>query len=204
MPEATQRLRRAAHRVLHQAADRVLPRRQLQHRTGGFRGAYGVHAGRRRFSRVLAGGGQRPVDADAAIRFPGLKPGDCWCLCAERWKEAFDAGKAPKVRLDRDARGDPRDRAAGRAEEIRDRPELILRFRSLENYRHRGSVGWVEQRETHHNERRQWVSLSSTHPTEGVTRFAPARPPLHTAFCGHILPISGSSSVRLGNDLYDL
>jgi uncharacterized protein len=31
--------------------------------------------------------------------FPCLKPGDCWCLCAERWKEAFEAGKAPKVRL---------------------------------------------------------------------------------------------------------
>lgn len=31
--------------------------------------------------------------------FPGLTPGDCWCLCAERWKEAFEAGKAPKVRL---------------------------------------------------------------------------------------------------------
>ena len=24
--------------------------------------------------------------------FPGLKPGDKWCLCALRWKEAFDAG----------------------------------------------------------------------------------------------------------------
>lgn len=31
--------------------------------------------------------------------FPGLKPGDRWCLCAARWKEAFDAGKAPKVHL---------------------------------------------------------------------------------------------------------
>ena len=31
--------------------------------------------------------------------FPGLKPGDRWCLCAERWKEAFDAGMAPKVVL---------------------------------------------------------------------------------------------------------
>ena len=31
--------------------------------------------------------------------FPGLKSGDKWCLCALRWKEAFDAGKAPKVRL---------------------------------------------------------------------------------------------------------
>ena len=29
--------------------------------------------------------------------FPGLKPGDRWCLCAPRWQEAFEAGKAPKV-----------------------------------------------------------------------------------------------------------
>jgi uncharacterized protein len=34
-----------------------------------------------------------------AFGFPGLKPGDCWYLCAARWKEALDAGKAPKVRL---------------------------------------------------------------------------------------------------------
>ncbi|OGB92609.1 MAG: hypothetical protein A2Z31_00860 [candidate division NC10 bacterium RBG_16_65_8] len=27
--------------------------------------------------------------------FPGLKPGDRWCLCAMRWKEAMDAGAAP-------------------------------------------------------------------------------------------------------------
>jgi len=31
--------------------------------------------------------------------FAGLKPGDCWCLCAARWKEAFDAGQAPRIRL---------------------------------------------------------------------------------------------------------
>jgi uncharacterized protein (DUF2237 family) len=31
--------------------------------------------------------------------FPGLKPGDRWCLCAMRWKEAYDAGKAPHVFL---------------------------------------------------------------------------------------------------------
>lgn len=31
--------------------------------------------------------------------FPGLKAGDCWCLCASRWKEAFDAGVAPPVNL---------------------------------------------------------------------------------------------------------
>lgn len=32
--------------------------------------------------------------------FPGLKPGDKWCLCASRWKEAYDAGHAPKVVLE--------------------------------------------------------------------------------------------------------
>ncbi len=31
--------------------------------------------------------------------FPGLKPGDCWCLCASRWKEAMDAGTAPPIVL---------------------------------------------------------------------------------------------------------
>ena len=31
--------------------------------------------------------------------FPGLMPGDRWCLCAPRWKEALDAGFAPKVVL---------------------------------------------------------------------------------------------------------
>lgn len=34
-----------------------------------------------------------------AYNFPGLNPGDKWCLCALRWKEAMQAGKAPKVEL---------------------------------------------------------------------------------------------------------
>jgi hypothetical protein len=33
------------------------------------------------------------------FNFPGLKPGDCWCLCASRWKEALDDGVAPPVVL---------------------------------------------------------------------------------------------------------
>lgn len=33
-------------------------------------------------------------------QFAGLKPGDKWCLCALRWKEAFLAGCAPKVELE--------------------------------------------------------------------------------------------------------
>ncbi len=31
--------------------------------------------------------------------FVGLRPGDRWCVCAARWKEAFDAGVAPPVFL---------------------------------------------------------------------------------------------------------
>lgn len=31
--------------------------------------------------------------------FPGLNPGDRWCLCAPRWRQALDAGQAPKVVL---------------------------------------------------------------------------------------------------------
>jgi hypothetical protein len=31
--------------------------------------------------------------------FPGLKPGDRWCLCLARWLEAYQAGKAPWILL---------------------------------------------------------------------------------------------------------
>jgi uncharacterized protein (DUF2237 family) len=31
--------------------------------------------------------------------FSGLKPGDRWCLCAPRWQDALEAGKAPRVVL---------------------------------------------------------------------------------------------------------
>ena len=36
----------------------------------------------------------------AEYRFPGLNPGDRWCLCALRWKEALEAGVAPLVVLE--------------------------------------------------------------------------------------------------------
>lgn len=32
--------------------------------------------------------------------FPGLRPGDRWCLCASRWAEALAAGVAPPVVLE--------------------------------------------------------------------------------------------------------
>jgi hypothetical protein len=32
--------------------------------------------------------------------FPGLEPGDRWCLCALRWREAWEADKAPPAHLE--------------------------------------------------------------------------------------------------------
>lgn len=48
------------------------------------------------FSRQRGNDLSTPVPAAG---FPGLKPGDQWCLCAARWKEALDAGVAPPVVL---------------------------------------------------------------------------------------------------------
>ena len=40
------------------------------------------------------------ITARPASRFRGLKPGDRWCLCALRWKEAMEEGYAPPVVLE--------------------------------------------------------------------------------------------------------
>ena len=48
------------------------------------------------FSRDRGNDLSTPVPEAA---FPGLKPGDRWCLCANRWLEAYDAGVAPPVML---------------------------------------------------------------------------------------------------------
>lgn len=40
------------------------------------------------------------ISAYPSNGFPGLKPGDVWCLCALRWKEALTAGVAPPVLLE--------------------------------------------------------------------------------------------------------
>nr|WP_269088334.1 DUF2237 domain-containing protein [Synechococcus sp. BS55D] len=34
-----------------------------------------------------------------AFGFPGLRPGDHWCVCAQRWRQAYEDGMAPLVRL---------------------------------------------------------------------------------------------------------
>jgi uncharacterized protein (DUF2237 family) len=48
------------------------------------------------FSRAR---GNDLVTPAPAFGFPGLKPGDGWCLCATRWREALAAGVAPPVVL---------------------------------------------------------------------------------------------------------
>lgn len=49
------------------------------------------------FSRQAGNDLSTPVPA---YGFPGLKPGDRWCLCAARWEEARRAGAAPQVLLE--------------------------------------------------------------------------------------------------------
>jgi hypothetical protein len=49
------------------------------------------------FSQMAGNDLSTPV---AEYGFPGLKPGDRWCLCALRWVEALEAGVAPPVILD--------------------------------------------------------------------------------------------------------
>jgi len=50
-------------------------------------------------SGVFAAKGNDLVTPIPEYRFAGLKPGDRWCLCARRWKEALEAGVAPPVVL---------------------------------------------------------------------------------------------------------
>lgn len=71
-------------------------------RTG--RGDVGVHVVCVRitmeFLQFSRARGNDLITARPEFQFPGLKPGDRWCLCAMRWKEALDAGKAPPVVLE--------------------------------------------------------------------------------------------------------
>ena len=49
------------------------------------------------FSRAMGNDLSTPMPD---FGFSGLKPGDRWCLCAPRWKEALDAGSAPQIVLE--------------------------------------------------------------------------------------------------------
>lgn len=49
------------------------------------------------YSRAQGNDLTTPVPAHA---FPGLQPGDHWCVCAARWLEAYEDGMAPPVQLE--------------------------------------------------------------------------------------------------------
>jgi uncharacterized protein (DUF2237 family) len=49
-----------------------------------------------RFTQSVGNDLSTPIEG----MFPGLKPGDWWCLCALRWVEAYQAGMAPNVYLE--------------------------------------------------------------------------------------------------------
>ena len=51
------------------------------------------------FLSFLVTAGNDLVTPKPEFQFPGLKPGDQWCVCAASWKQAFDAGKACPVVL---------------------------------------------------------------------------------------------------------
>ena len=50
-----------------------------------------------RYSKAQGNDLSTPVPA---FQFPGLKPGDHWCVCAPRWRQAYEDGMAPGVRLE--------------------------------------------------------------------------------------------------------
>lgn len=52
------------------------------------------------FLRFSFDQGNDLITPQPRFQFEGLGPGDQWCLCAARWKEAFEAGHAPMVVLE--------------------------------------------------------------------------------------------------------
>jgi len=52
------------------------------------------------FLQFSAARGNDLSTPNPAFGFEGLKPGDRWCLCVQRWQEAFEAGCAPPVILE--------------------------------------------------------------------------------------------------------
>lgn len=54
----------------------------------------------REFLDFSASRGNNLTTPMPGFKFPGLKPGDFWCLCLARWLEAFNHGVAPPVKLE--------------------------------------------------------------------------------------------------------
>ena len=53
----------------------------------------------RAFLEFARGQGNDLISPAPEFGFPGLKPGDRWCVCAATWRQAFEAGVASPVVL---------------------------------------------------------------------------------------------------------
>ena len=53
----------------------------------------------REFLEFARNAGNDLITPAPAYGFPGLKPGDRWCVCAGTWRQAYEAGVAPPVVL---------------------------------------------------------------------------------------------------------
>ena len=96
----TQRVRRATGNLLADAANRLLSHRMLRDRnsrTAAFTPSASKSPGNfwRFPKRKETTSRRRILSSD----FQDFEPGDRWCLCAERWQQAFEAAAAPRVVL---------------------------------------------------------------------------------------------------------
>jgi uncharacterized protein (DUF2237 family) len=82
--------------VQRAADDRLLSRRLLQHQRRRPRQPHRLRRATADFLEFSQGAGNDLSTPRPEFGFPGLKPGDRWCLCAARWREALQAGKAPR------------------------------------------------------------------------------------------------------------
>jgi uncharacterized protein len=79
--------------------DRILSGWLLQHRTRDVRSHTVCVVMTAEFLEFSKSRGNDLSTAVPEFGFPGLNPGDRWCLCAPRWQEAFEADQAPRVVL---------------------------------------------------------------------------------------------------------
>jgi len=52
------------------------------------------------FLRFSQANGNDLITPQPMFHFPGLKPGDKWCVCVSRWAEALAVGLAPPIDLE--------------------------------------------------------------------------------------------------------
>ena len=85
--------------MLSEATHRVYSERRLRDRPSGHGLAHMCAQVTQEFLEFSRSRGNDLITPVPQAGFPGLRPGDRWCLCAARWREALEAGCAPRVAL---------------------------------------------------------------------------------------------------------